>query len=573
MSDDTESKSSSQDTIIIIKPSRYEKIKNCCKFRIAERDWSGSFFKLKMLFVVAVIFGIGVAIDYSDINKKFWGESVQIWMYLLASIFAALYVGAIVDYIIFFLIDLILYFNKTTHVFYYINAFEGFVGPFIMNIFFLVNYDKIFDSKHDSIDHVSTFLIFLILGFALHNLLIKIIMRKSLLKYFDDKINEILLHKNFILRLSGGGKEDDTFGDNKDKELLSDKDKDINWKLMKVKDYGFLIWVNENQQIEIHKSHRMIQFGEQTWKTIIEKLPMVRDSVETEKLMEWCGINPDDKHYSQIMNIFDPNNDTTTTKIEFINGILFMFRGWKHLKASLTGQNAVSKAVSVLSGALFWFIELLIFLNVFNIPSDTVFVPVLTLMVSLSFAIGGIVTKFVSSLIFIGSVHPYSIGDKIQCQDIKNGNTLLVKEINILTTTVMETCSGKIAIIPNYILMDQVVTNLAKSTESTLTLVFLIGSTSTKEQLDYLQQNVKAFISEKPFEWKPNVDLILDEADPSAGKMKITIWVSHQGEWMQSRKIMLAKTELTLFILDQMKHLHIEYQEFDIPVVIKNKVD
>jgi small-conductance mechanosensitive channel len=570
--DDTESKSS-QDTVINIKPSKCKQFKDCCKFRIAERDWSGSFFKLKMLFMVAIIFGIGVAIDFSDINKKFWGESIEIWMYLLASIFAALYVGAIVDYVIFFLIDIVLYFNKTTHVFYYINAFEGYIGPFIMNIFFLVNYDKVFDNKHNSIDRVSTFLIFLILGFALHNLLIKIVMRKSLLKYFDDKINEILLYKNLILRLSGGGKQDNTFGDGSDKELLSDKDKDINWKLIKVKDYGFLIWIAENQQIEIHKSQRMIQFAEQIWNVITEKLPMIRDSIETDKLMEWCGVVPNDKHYSQILSVFDPNDDTTTSKTEFINGILLMFRSWKYLKASLTGQNAVSKAVSVLSGALFWFIELLIFLNIFNIPSDTVFVPVLTLMVSLSFAIGGIVTKFVSSLIFIGSVHPYNIGDKIQCQDIKNGNTLLVKEINILTTTVMETCSGKIAIIPNYILMDQVVINLAKSTESTLTLVFSIGSNSSKQQLDYLKQNIKAFISEKPFEWKPNLDLILDEADPSTGKMKITIWVSHHGEWMQGRKIMLAKTELILYILEQMKYLHIEYQEFDIPIVLKNKID
>lgn len=62
---------------------------------------------------------------------------------------------------------------------------------------------------------------------------------------------------------------------------------------------------------------------------------------------------------------------------------------------------------------------------VFDFPLPQVLVPLGTVLVSASFAIGSSISAVVSSLIFVLVTRPYNVGDRVTCSGVFNGEETL----------------------------------------------------------------------------------------------------------------------------------------------------
>ena len=75
---------------------------------------------------------------------------------------------------------------------------------------------------------------------------------------------------------------------------------------------------------------------------------------------------------------------------------------------------------------------LLLAVACFQVSFLDAIVPLGTVLVAISFAIGNTVKEVVESLVFILGVRPYDVGDRIT---VNSGPTLIVRKIDIMTTT------------------------------------------------------------------------------------------------------------------------------------------
>ena len=511
-----------------------------------------------------MLYGGGFAIEWFNYKGKVYNVFLYDWIYLVVLYGAFMYAGRIMDFIMFFIMRLFMCSKKSTQIFYYASSFEGSSGMVIMNTIFSFYYRNIVDIKYRSIRRSVLLIIFLLVGKILHDVSIKIYMRKKLLGQFEEKIDEILIYKWFIEQISN-------IEGNSNYSNLKQTPKtqgDVFWKLNKAKDKGFEVHIGKDR-IQILKRKKMLELSNVVWNNLTKTLNGRGGTLPTDSILKYCGLNEGDQYYNKFHDIIDPNNDYETTQDEFNDALINIFDSWKQLSSALLGLNNISKALNMFSTVLYWFIECFIFMAIFEISSNSILVPLLTFSIIASFAFGNVISQFITSLIFITFIHPYDIGDKISSKDILDRNSIIVKEINIWVTIVSEVCSGKLVHIPNHIMMNNCIENHTQSKNVVIVVPMWIGSLTTQVQLNLLLNEVKQHTKLDSSPWKPSVSLYVDTADPASGKMQITFWMEHKCEWIQSDKIFISKTELIMTIMDIMKNLHIEFQEFDTFIRIK----
>jgi len=108
------------------------------------------------------------------------------------------------------------------------------------------------------------------------------------------------------------------------------------------------------------------------------------------------------------LSLFDSNGDGQVEMAEFIAGAEAAWTNLHSLRASLSGH-ASATAINWLLDIAFWIIIAAVSLSIFSVPVVDVFVPLGTVCVSASFAIGASLSNVVSSLIFVLVVRPYAV--------------------------------------------------------------------------------------------------------------------------------------------------------------------
>ena len=128
--------------------------------------------------------------------------------------------------------------------------------------------------------------------------------------------------------------------------------------------------------------------------------------------------------------LLDKNGDGFVEREELVEIIAGMFRDWTSLKRALRGNHSVSTAMQFLLDCAFWVLLASVMLWLFNVPVVQVYIPLGTVLVSASFAIGSSVSNVISALIFVLIMRPYQVGDRVTCSDVLGGQeTLLVQQV------------------------------------------------------------------------------------------------------------------------------------------------
>ncbi len=119
-------------------------------------------------------------------------------------------------------------------------------------------------------------------------------------------------------------------------------------------------------------------------------------------------------------------------------------------------------------------------------------------------------SSIVQSLLFVVVYGPYEVGDKVIIDGINDNNAMVVKDISVTTST-FESGAGKRIKYANYLLAQKAITNLKRSTTVNMTLKFTVGHRTSRDKLRRFKAAVEGFLRKRPADWKPSIDVCVDE--------------------------------------------------------------
>jgi len=246
------------------------------------------------------------------------------------------------------------------------------------------------------------------------------------------------------------------------------------------------------------------------------------------------------------------------TKAEFLHSCGVIFYNYNSLRARLTTPKDVSAAVSAVAGVFFWFIMFLTALSVFNVDFSSILVPLLTITVSLSFALGPLIQRFLDAIIFTLVYAPFEPGDIVS---LDGGSTLHVVNVNLLSSEFRNVATNQLICKRNNELFSQTIANLSRSGNATLIVPFALDHRVTTGQLDKITSHIKSYLKMLTNEWHEDFSLSALHTSDSGLKngVSFSLSVNSRHNWGSTRKICKAHTDITLFLVSTLRSMGLEY--------------
>ncbi|KAF9566758.1 hypothetical protein CPC08DRAFT_747250 [Agrocybe pediades] len=135
-----------------------------------------------------------------------------------------------------------------------------------------------------------------------------------------------------------------------------------------------------------------------------------------------------------------------------------------------------------------------------------------TLILGLSWLIGGSLQEVLTSIIFLFIKHPYDVGDRV----IINKEIYTVKEIRLLSTVFLDGNNGSVQA-PNNQLNTQFIQNIRRSPQMSETFTFDVAYSTSFEDLEKLRTKMLEFVTAERRDYQPVFDVKVK------GKLEIKI--------------------------------------------------
>lgn len=466
---------------------------------------------------------------------------------------------------------------------YYLSSIRNLIGYIVVIILFNNYYHIIIEiDKSTVINNIFTLIIITYILLCVRNLIVNLVMRKRLIDIFKNNINLILQFKQLIHDLSYNKTQYYNHAILSTKTVHNINNTNISsWKLIKLKNAGFEYW-EKGSKLNIYTKKKMINVSNVLWNYLLEKYSnttefktlysninnkdkIIINRIPTKFVMDEININSDDINYNIILKLFDSHGYTFISENDFKNAIIKMFQQWKESNTFLVGYNNLSTVIQYVMSFITYFVVLIISLNIFNISLSSVFVPLATIIVTISFTVSRVLGNIASNIVFIVFIEPYKIGQRVFIANVSDSN-LIVTDIRISTTIFREILSGKLIYVPNHQLYDMNIINHHESKKVIFNLTFKIKCNTPNDKIDKLTQMLDNYLQLHPNEWKPNADLYIDTIEHDKNIISICYWVQHFSHWGDS-VIYDSKTKLMIFMHETMKQLKIEYVAPTIPIM------
>ncbi|KAL4264733.1 Mechanosensitive ion channel protein [Pleurotus pulmonarius] len=150
-----------------------------------------------------------------------------------------------------------------------------------------------------------------------------------------------------------------------------------------------------------------------------------------------------------------------------------------------------------------------------------------TLILGLSWLIGGSLQEVLTSIIFLFIKHPFDVGDRINLEK----GSYTVKEIRLLSTVFLDS-NGTSVQAPNVVLNGMFIQNIRRSPQMSETFTFDVHYSTSFEALEKLRDKMLQFLKEERRDYHPVFDVnILDF--PEQEKMKLSADIKYKSNFQQ----------------------------------------
>ena len=198
------------------------------------------------------------------------------------------------------------------------------------------------------------------------------------------------------------------------------------------------------------------------------------------------------------------------------------------------------------------------------------YVPLGTLIVSSSFALGSSLSNIVSSLVFVLVTRPYEVGDRVTASGILDGaEPLIVRKIDVLTTTFLRV-NNKELIAPNHQLLQQNIENFKRSPTAAMKIEVSVSMNTTAAQLEGLRSRINTYLESQPLHWKPTCMIRAGRIE--AQSIVLSVWAQSHYTWQDAPRLFRANWFLHIFLLEVLRQLGIGFRAADQRVSLDGSV-
>ncbi|KAJ3575123.1 hypothetical protein NP233_g1300 [Leucocoprinus birnbaumii] len=234
---------------------------------------------------------------------------------------------------------------------------------------------------------------------------------------------------------------------------------------------------------------------------------------------------PDEAH--SVFALFDRDGNGDASREELEMSCLDFHREQLSIENSMRDlDSAVGRLDNILM-TVYTVVAILIIAVALEAQLLTVVTGAGTLILGLSWLIGGSLQEVLTSIIFLFIKHPFDVGDRV----VINKETYTVKEIHLLSTVFLDSGSTLVQA-PNSILNTFFIQNLRRSPQMSETFTFDVAYSTTFEDLEKLRDKMLAFVKDERRDFQPSFDVTVKDF-PDQEKLTLTADIKYKSNWQQ----------------------------------------
>ncbi|KAH9940505.1 Mechanosensitive ion channel-domain-containing protein [Epithele typhae] len=174
-----------------------------------------------------------------------------------------------------------------------------------------------------------------------------------------------------------------------------------------------------------------------------------------------------------------------------------------------------------------------------------------TLVLGLSWLIGGSLAEVLTSIIFLFIKHPYDVGDRVEIDKI----TYTVKEIRLLSTIFLD-INGCLVQAPNTVLNAQPIHNMRRSPQMSEPFEFDVSYGTTFEQIERLRAVMLSFVKAERRDYLPIFDVYVIDM-PAQEKLTLKADIKYKSNWQQGTLRAQRRNKWICALKASLEKLHI----------------
>jgi Mechanosensitive ion channel len=228
-----------------------------------------------------------------------------------------------------------------------------------------------------------------------------------------------------------------------------------------------------------------------------------------------------------LVRLFRPDAKNHVTELAFVQSCDAVYKRLRYFQASVGNASVIDNVLAGIVDAFFYFVLALVILSLLEINPWTLLVSITSLLVSISFALGPSVSKYVEGVLLIAVRRPFDLGDRIYIGPpdttstaSPGGNvdmsscTWFVEDINLSTTTLRFARTNEVSTMNNWAIAGSKIINCNRSPGALVVLNLILHvSIFEKTTLDEFQAELQQYVMTHPRIWDSLVFCRHDSVD------------------------------------------------------------
>ena len=269
-----------------------------------------------------------------------------------------------------------------------------------------------------------------------------------------------------------------------------------------------------------------------------------------------------------VRRLFIPDANNELNLLAFVQSVDNIYKRLRYFRSSLRNATVIDCQLERFLNLFFYFVLFLMLLSIMHFNPWPLLVSITSLLVSVSFAMGSSVSKYVEGILLIAVRRPFDLGDRILLCSPEGSDTpgasssSFVEDISLFSTTIRYAKTNEVSTVNNYSISLSRIVNCNRSANAIVMLEMKFSIAILQDdKLKRFRDALEHYIGENPRIWDSLEYCRHDFFHPDVTESYVffTIAFKHRQSWQSASRINLHRADLLRYIYDLGQNLEIQY--------------
>ncbi|KAF7361876.1 Mechanosensitive ion channel protein [Mycena venus] len=228
-----------------------------------------------------------------------------------------------------------------------------------------------------------------------------------------------------------------------------------------------------------------------------------------------------------VFALFDQDSNGDASRDEVEMALMDMHREQLSIEHSMQDLDSAVGRLDNIFMSLYVVVAILIVAVALEAQVATLITSASTLVLGLSWLIGGTLAEVLTSIIFLFIKHPFDVGDRV----VIDSHSYTVKEIRLLSTIFINS-DGVAVQAPNSVLNGEFIQNFRRSPQMSESFTFDVNYSTSFEDVEKLRQKMLTFVTTERRDYQPAFDVVVVDF-PDQAKMVLSADIKYKSNGQQ----------------------------------------